>query len=87
MDRVVTVIATSLVFAILGLVAGHFCADAYSGVVSIDAAGRSPSTELLVSCYLVAPAIGAGIGFVAAVCTFWLFGPSRSPYGTSPKSN
>jgi hypothetical protein len=82
MTRVWIVLGSALVFAIVGLVAGHLCVSAYSGV-EIDVGGnivrasgnRQPSTEFLIFCYLAPPLIGAAIGFVLAAITLKLFGP------------
>lgn len=83
MTRVGIVLGASLAFAILGLVAGHFCVSVYSGGYALNAAGQSvrvASTEhvrpeFVIGCYLAAPLVAAFVGFVASIIALALFGP------------
>ena len=84
MTRVAVVIGSALIFAILGLVAGHLCVVAYGGGAGFDLAGTTMRTsgyremkpEFLLGCYLAPPIFGAMIGFGIAIVSLRFLGPA-----------
>lgn len=70
MIQSIFVLASTFVFALLGLFIGYL---AVSAQLQAQAAGGRVSTELLLASYGMAPLVGALIGFSVSVFVLWLF--------------
>jgi hypothetical protein len=72
MLRVITVIVSSLLFALLGLAIGYLCVD----TMRKQSEPSLLHEEFVLMCYMAPPAIGAVLGFIVSFVSLkWAGGP------------
>ena len=71
--RVITVITSTLLFALLGLAIGYLCME----TMQRHGEPNRLDEELVLVCYMVPPAFGAVLGFIVSFVSLkWAGGPS-----------